>query len=292
MKKGHEMNGIGISLPCNPVVSLDGNAFDPDATFGCGQCFRWEKRDDNSWTGVVYGQTMTVRKRDSRFLIEGAGGADADLIAGYFDLDRDYATIAGKLCCDPPLAAAIAFAPGIRILRQEPWEALCSFIISQNNNIPRIKGIVARLCAQFGDEIGDGQYAFPAASRIAALTIDELAPLRSGFRAAYILDAARRVASGEVPLGDLSAIPLDDARGALMKIKGVGPKVAECALLFGCGRFDAFPVDVWVKRVLARFYPDGFPQHLMRYGGLAQQYLFHYIRQLPAAPVALEPVLE
>ena len=280
------MNVTGGPFTIQSVLSLDGKAFDPDATFGCGQCFRWERQADGSWSGIVYAHALTVRANGTGIFIEGVGEAEADLISGYFDLDRDYSAIASRLCCDPALAAAVAFAPGIRILRQEPWEALCSFIISQNNNIPRIKGIVSRLCTQFGEQIGDALYAFPSVERIAALTEDDLAPLRSGFRAAYIIDGARRVASGEIPLDALSTMPLDEARSALMKIKGVGPKVADCALLFGSGRFDAFPVDVWVRRVLARFYPDGFPQHLACYGGLAQQYLFHYARCCPVSGCA------
>jgi N-glycosylase/DNA lyase len=270
---------MNSSLIKKDTITLDANTFDPDVTFDCGQCFRWDKREDGAWCGVAYGRKLTVKKDGGGLFIEGADECTFEaVLKGYFNLDRDYDKICGQLSGDPVLAAAIQFAPGIRILRQEPWEALCSFIISQNNNIPRIKGIVSRLCENFGDLIADGEHAFPPAERLAPLSVQELSPLRSGFRAGYILDASRRVVDGEVDLAALSEMPLDDARKSLMKIKGVGPKVADCALLFGCGRLDAFPVDVWIKRVLARFYPDGFPQEYIKYGGIAQQFLFHYAR--------------
>lgn len=261
------------------IIELDSGVFDPDVTFDCGQCFRWNRQEDGSWHGVAYGYALTVRRDGGKLIIEGTDEKAFDgIFRRYFDLDRDYDEIRSRLCADSVLAAAIEFAPGIRVLRQEPWETLCSFIISQNNNIPRIKGIVSRLCENFGDKIADGEYAFPPAERLAGLSEEDLAPLRSGFRAKYILDAARRVADGEIDFDALSSLPLERARKMLMTIKGVGPKVADCALLFGCGRLDAFPVDVWIKRVLARFYPDGFPKEFMDYGGIAQQFLFHYAR--------------
>lgn len=264
------------------IITLDGNLFDPDLTFDCGQCFRWEKQPDGVWQGVAFGRILTVRKDKGRIILEGTDKNEFETVwKPYFDLGRDYDKIKEILSADGTLNAAISFAPGIRILNQEPWETLCSFIISQNNNIPRIKGIVARLCENFGNRIADGIYTFPSAQRIAGLTEDDLAPLRSGFRAAYILDAARKVCDGTVDFAKLRELPLDDARTMLKTIKGVGPKVADCALLFGCGRLDGFPIDVWIKRVLARWYPQGFPQELMRYGGIAQQFLFHYARCCP-----------
>lgn len=264
------------------VTVIDAGFFDPDVTFDCGQCFRWEKQNDGSWSGIAFGKLLNVRKHGGEIILEGANGSDYEnMWKKYFDLERDYADIKQSLSGDSVLEQAIKFAPGIRILRQEPWEALCSFIISQNNNIPRIKGIVSRLCENFGSKIADGMYSFPSAERLADLSEKDLAPLRSGFRAKYILVAARKVASGEVNLEALSYIPLDEARKTLRTIKGVGPKVADCTLLFGCGRLDSFPIDVWIKRVLAKFYPDGFPEKYMVYGGIAQQFLFHYARCCP-----------
>lgn len=263
------------------IMKISPDAFDPDVTFDCGQCFRWDKTEDGTWKGVALSHVLTVRREKDGIYVYGAQKGMERRLAEYFDLDRDYGRVTDTLSGDPVLKAAITFAPGIRVLRQEPWETLCSFIISQNNNIPRIKGIVARLCENFGDKIAENEYAFPPAERLAELNEADLAPLRSGFRAGYILDAARRAAGGEIDFGALSHMPLDDARNTLKKINGVGPKVADCALLFGCGRLDAFPVDVWVRRVLAKFYPGGFPEKYMIYGGIAQQFLFHYARCCP-----------
>ena len=264
------------------ITAIEGAKFDPDTTFDCGQCFRWERQEDGAWQGVAHNRILTVRRQGESILLEGTDSEEFEQIwKRYFDLDRDYSCIKELLCGDGVLEAAIGFAPGMRILRQEPWEALCSFIISQNNNIPRIKGIISRLCESFGDEIAPNRYSFPDAQRIAALSPDELAPLRCGFRAGYITDAAQKVASGAVDLDSLSTMPLDEARAMLKTIKGVGPKVADCALLFGCGRLDCFPVDVWIKRALEHFYPNGFPQEYMQFGGIAQQFLFHYARRCP-----------
>ena len=167
------------------------------------------------------------------------------------------------------------------MLRQQPWEALCTFIISQNNNIPRITGIVGRMCAAFGRPLGGGWHAFPTPEAIAALAPDALAPLRAGFRARYLVDAARRVVSGEVDLEALGTLPLDEAQAMLTRITGVGVKVAACTLLYGCGRVECVPVDVWMRRVLDRLYPGGIPACTYGYEGIAQQYLFHCARTDP-----------
>lgn len=260
------------------TIRLKVTDFDVDATLDCGQCFRWNKTGDR-WHGVAFSRPLTVWQQGCELFIEGASEEEARKIwLPYFGLDADYAEIKRFLSGDEVLGAAMMFAPGLRIMRQEPWETLCSFIISQNNNIKRIRGIVARLCEAFGTPIGDGEYGFPTAATLAPLDIDDLAPLRCGFRAKYILDAARQVACGSVDLDACTALPVDEARDLLMRIKGVGPKVADCALLFGCGRLECFPVDVWIKRVLAKYYPDGFPEKYKVYGGIAQQYLFHYAR--------------
>ena len=180
------------------------------------------------------------------------------------------------------MAEAAAFAPGIRILRQEPWEALCSFIISQNNHIPRIKGIIERLCQRLGAEIpGTAWHAFPTAERLAACSLEDLAPLRAGFRAKYLLDAARKVASGQVDLARVAAAPVEEGRRELQTIFGVGPKVAECALLYGFHKTECFPLDVWMKRAMATLLPGRRPEEFGENAGLAQQYLFHYSRMHP-----------
>lgn len=255
--------------------------YDLDATLGCGQSFRWLRQHDGSWQGIAYGRKLRVRSAGGLFLLDGTNEEEfRALWLRYFDLERDYGALRRAFSQDETLRSAVAFAPGLRLLRQEPWEALCSFILSQNNNIPRIRGIVERLCTLFGEPLEDGGHAFPTAQRLAALGEDDLAPIRSGFRARYVLDAARRVALGEVDLSAACSMPLNDARAMLMQICGVGPKVADCALLYGCGRVECFPADVWIKRVVASFYPQGLPGQFAPVAGIAQQYLFHYARHL------------
>ena len=245
----------------------------------CGQAFRWIEKDNGSWHGVAFGKAVDIYQKEDNLRIEGCfNDGDKQIWANYFDLGRDYFSICEKLKNDPHLKTAIEAYPGIRILRQESWEALCSFIISQNNNIPRIKGIVERLCGYFGEDLGNGDFTFPSAEKLASLTVDDLAPIRSGFRAKYIIDAAQKVTNGEVNLQKLSCCDIDEAREELIKIKGVGAKVAECTLLYGCGRVDAFPVDVWVRRIMSEMYPDGLPECTNGVEGIAQQYLFHWRR--------------
>ena len=166
-------------------------------------------------------------------------------------------------------------------MRQDPYEALCTFIISQNNNIKRIKGIVGRLCESFGDEIEDGVYGFPTAERLAKLTPDDLAPLRAGFRNRYIIDSAKKVASGEVDLELCKTADYEAALAELMKITGVGVKVADCTLLFGMYRVEAFPIDVWMKRAMEKLFPGMTAADFGEYAGIAQQYIFHYSRMHP-----------
>ncbi|HCC00015.1 MAG TPA: 8-oxoguanine DNA glycosylase [Ruminococcaceae bacterium] len=253
--------------------------FDPDAVFENGQCFRWKKQEDGSWTGIAFHRELTLHKQQDGLLLSGTTASEFETIwRQYFDLDRDYTTIRSTFMKDGPLARAVLSSPGLRLLRQEPWEALCSFIFSQNNNIPRIKGIIDRLCTHFGEKLPGGGFSFPSPATLSICNEEDLAPLRCGFRAKYVLDAARKVSSGAIDLNALSSIPLDEARSILQTIHGVGPKVAECALLFGCGRIDCFPIDVWVRRILAAYYPEGFPKELQAFGGIAQQFLFHYER--------------
>ena len=196
----------------------------------------------------------------------------------YFDLDRDYGAVNKKIGKNEILKSAAKYSFGIRILNQEPWETLCSFIISQNNNIKRIKGIISRLCDNFGEDNG-GYRAFPTAEKIAECSLEDLAVLRSGFRAKYILDAAQKISSGEIDLEKLKAVHTDAARDELMKIKGVGPKVADCALLFSLCHIDAFPKDVWIKRAMQALFGGELPEEAKPYAGIAQQYIFFYARE-------------
>ena len=249
----------------------------------CGQAFRWQEiaaPGGSAWHGTAFGHTLTVQKRDGAFFFD-CTQAEFDAVwFPYFDFGTDYAAIRRALCdLHPVLRDAAAFAPGIRILRQEPWEALCSFIISQNNNIPRIKGILERLCTLLGTEIPGGR-AFPTAERLSACTAETLAPVRAGFRAKYLIDAARRVSSGALDLERVRTLPLDEARSALQTVLGVGPKVADCALLYGLHRTECFPLDVWMKRAMALL-PGVSPQDFGENAGVAQQYIFHYARMHP-----------
>lgn len=251
---------------------------DLDETLDCGQAFRWKKIDSDysvTYTGSFVNDRLTVSQvKKGEFIFHDT--TEEDFLGkwtDYFDFSTDYSELKRAFSEDETLSRACAFAGGIRLLRQDSWECLISFIISQNNNIPRIKGIIDRLCDNY-------EGAFPTAADMASETPDSLAYLRSGFRAKYLCDAACRVNSGEIDLSAVAAAPIDEARAALKSIKGVGPKVAECVLLFGMHRVEAFPVDVWIKRVLAEYYPDGFPEFAKENAGIAQQYLFHYIRNL------------
>lgn len=251
---------------------------DLDETLDCGQAFRWKKIDSVhqcTYSGCFLNDRLTVSQtRKGEFIFHDTSEQDfLSKWSDYFDFSTDYSALKKLFSDDDTLKKACAFAGGIRLLKQDSWECLVSFIISQNNNIPRIKGIIDRLCEHY-----DGK--FPTAAQLAAETPDSLAYLRSGFRAKYICDAAERVASGKTDLSAVAKAPIDEARKALMEIKGVGPKVAECVLLFGMYRTEAFPKDVWIKRVLAEYYPAGFPEFAAENAGIAQQYLFHYIRNL------------
>ena len=247
-------------------------AFDLGQTLDCGQCFRWERREDGAYQGIASGRFLTMDVSGIEKVCEDPFWAQ------YFDAAVDYDKIREELSQkDEILAQAAAFAPGIRILNQDPWEALCSFIISQNNNIPRIKGIVSRLCALLGDPCGGG-WAFPGPERMARCTPEDLAPLRAGFRAKYLVDAAQKVAAGRVDLEELRTQELGKARESLTRILGVGNKVADCTLLYGLHRLDAFPMDVWMKRAMKILFPGREPAWFGEYAGIAQQYIFHYSR--------------
>ncbi|MGI5966437.1 MULTISPECIES: DNA-3-methyladenine glycosylase family protein [Anaerotruncus] len=265
---------------CERPLAIDGiSDFDLAETLDCGQAFRWNPAPDGSFTGVAAGRACRVARRGNELLLYGVPQEDYDRFwFSYFDLGRNYRQIKQELSADPVLARAVAYAPGIRVLNQDPWEALASFIISQNNNVKRIKGIIERLCALCGEPIEGGFYAFPTPEALAARTPEDLAPVRAGFRARYLIDAAQKAVSRQIDLAALRTLPLPEAREMLMRITGVGVKVAECALLFGCGRVECFPVDVWIGRVMRQLFPDGLPACAAGYEGIAQQYLFHYAR--------------
>jgi N-glycosylase/DNA lyase len=252
------------------------------ATFDCGQCFRWNPDGRGGYTGVAMGRAAHVREESGHILISGGESDAAQIWRGYFDLELDYAEIRSAICVNDHMVRAADFGAGIRILRQNKWEALCSFIISQCNNIPRIKQIIEKLCGLYGEPIefeGGIYHAFPEPELIAGLSESDLTPLRSGYRAKYILEAARLVSSGDIDLDALSDSPPDEAMSALLRLPGVGKKVAGCAMLFGLHMLDSFPIDTWMKKALAKYYGEGFdPSVFSPYAGIAQQYMFYYER--------------
>ncbi len=271
---------MNYKLSGNDII-IKVNDFDLAETLDCGQAFRWKKIDGkNGFCGFSGSRYLEIYADENSFILKNTSEEDFNNYwTEYFDFNTDYSFLKKQYSDDATLKNACEFAPGIRLLKQDKWEALCSFIISQNNNIPRIKGIIERLCENFGNRTDNG-YTFPSAEIIAGKTVEKLAPLRAGFRARYIHDAAQKVASGEIDLEKVSVMPYEDAKKELMKIVGVGVKVADCALLYGMYRTESFPVDVWIKRVLAQYYPDGLPECIKGTEGIAQQYLFHYIRNL------------
>lgn len=261
--------------------------FDPAQTLDCGQAFRWRETVGEDglplWEGAAGNRFLRLRREGDTLLFNCSETEFNSFWRSYFDFDRDYEKKRSRLAAmAPALREAAAFAPGIRILRQDPWEALCSFLISQNNNIPRIKGIIDRLCGLFGEPMsGTGFSAFPTASVLARLSPEALAPLGAGYRAGYLLDCARKVESGEIDLEKIACSPTEEGRAELQKIQGVGPKVAECVLLYGFHKTECFPMDVWMKRAMETLLPGRSPAEFGEDAGLAQQYIFHYSRMHP-----------
>lgn len=270
----------------NPTVKyIDGNTvifgvanFDLQQTFDCGQAFRWSPLENGNWCGIALGRYLEVGYKNGNIIFYNISLAEyEEKWREYFDIDLDYSAIIEQISQNEILKKAATQNKGIRILKQDSWEALCSFIISQNNNIPRIKGIIERLCSEFGEKIYGG-YAFPTAKTLASLTPEDLAPIKCGFRARYIIDGAKKYLNNEINLEIIKNADTDKAREELMKIIGVGCKVADCTLLFGFHRLDALPKDVWIKRALDEYFSGKLPACALPYAGIAQQYLFNFIR--------------
>ncbi len=245
-------------------------------TIPSGQCFRF-KKENNYWT-VTAGVNENVRQikvsQDNLSPIE-----ESDFWSNFFDLNTDYQAMRDTFSkVSPIMEKACHFAPGIRILNQNPWEALCSFVVSQNNNIKRIMGIVDRMCSFYGKTNNDGIHGFPDAQTLAGANESDLKSLGLGFRSSYILNTATAFAEKRITFEELDSMDVTEASKLLMTIKGIGPKVADCALLFGCHRLECFPKDVWIKRVMETCF-EGMDQSVFgQYAGVAQQYLFHWAR--------------
>jgi len=228
---------------------------------------------NGSYSGYAGNKRAVIRQEKSGLTMFNIKESDIPFWKSYFCIDEDYSSLIKRFSEDPTLKKACKFAPGIRVLRQQPFETLISFIISQNNNIKRITGIIEKMCSIFGEN-----NVFPTQAAIARLNTDDLTAIGTGYRARYILDAANKINSGKINLDEIQKMPYNIAREELMKIVGVGEKVADCILLFGFHKTEAFPKDVWIKRVIAEYYPNGLPNCTKGYEGIAQQFLFHYIR--------------
>ena len=287
-----------------PYVKIEGvRNFDVGKIFDCGQCFRFDPVENSShereFSGVAYGRLVSFAQDGDAVYIYGSSAEDFHAIwKKYLDIERDYDAVADGIiasCDNGVLAEAVRYGEGIRILSQEPFECIISFIISQNNNIPRIKKIIETLSAKCGKPVAlpagmekhlsgrSSLCAFPEAEALAALGVDGLFELKTGFRAKYIYDAVTRYLDRSLCIEDIiNEADIEAAIDALCRVKGIGRKVACCILLFGFGKYNAFPVDVWIKRVAAKYFSEQAEtlgwQTFGEYAGIAQQYLFYYER--------------
>ncbi len=278
------------------IVLQKNNSFKISETLECGQCFRFEKIGDEKYTVVAFGKVILLEENEDKTVtIYGADEKDyKEIWEDYFDFKRDYDSIKNLLKKDDVLKDAIEYAEGIRILNQEFFECLISFIISQNNRIPMIKKVIKNISEKYGNFIceyeGEKYYAFPTVAQLSKATEEGLMECKTGFRAKYIIDAVSKVESGEINFEEIQKLSSEDTKKKLMTIKGVGPKVADCVTLFSCRKCDSFPVDVWVKRIMSHFYFNGeeasvndihkiADEKFGEYAGFAQQYLFNYARQ-------------
>ena len=280
----------------NEVIVKNMEDFEPQHIFECGQSFRWNREIDGSYTGIAYKKILNVKKIDRDIIFKNTNKKEFNEIwMEYFDLNTDYKIIKKEISKDDPIMKkAIDFGNGIRILKQEPWETIASFIISANNNIPRIKKTVEILSENYGDYLGQyndiDRYAFPDVKTIAGLTPEELKSSGIGYRASYIIKTAQMIVDEPIDLCKLQKLDIKKCEKSLLQYHGVGPKVAHCILFFCIGQMEAFPVDTWVKRVMEYFYfkEETKPKVIQefatkkygKYAGYAQQYLFYYAREL------------
>jgi len=285
----------------NSVIIEGIRDFELKHIFECGQAFRWYEERDKSYTGVAKKSVINVRKEGKSLIINNTNLQEFnDLWYDYFDLGRDYGEIKKELSKDEILRDAIKFGEGMRILRQDEWEILVSFIISANNRIPMIKRTIDKICKRWGKPIvynGDTYFTFPDPEELSSSTVEDLEECSTGFRGKYIKQTAEMIADGVIDLYSLKSTGYEKARTELMKLPGVGPKVSDCILLFSMGYSEAFPVDVWVKRVMQYFYL-GSDVSLAKIGqysrerfknlaGFAQQYLFYYARDMKGKEIII-----
>lgn len=276
----------------NSLIIEDAKCFNIEEILECGQCFRFEKIGELEYKIVAYGRVLNIMQVGNKVEMYPCCMEDFENIwKNYFDLGRDYSSIKNKISeNDNIMKKAVEYAGGIRLLNQEPYECLLSFIISQNNNIPRIKGIIARMSEKYGTKSGE-LFLFPTLEELNIASEEDLFELRMGFRAKYIRDCLDKLYSKEVDLNIINQLSTEELLKMLLKIKGVGQKVADCTMLFSMGRREVFPTDVWVKRVMEYLYFNGVETNIKdihsfakeKWGelaGYAQQYLFYYARSL------------
>lgn len=269
--------------------------------FECGQCFRWNKQEDGSYTGIWKENVLNIRQEDNKIIFKGIcqNGDIEKEVKEYFDLDRNYEEIKDKLAkIDENMKLSIKYGEGIRILNQDLWETIISFIISANNNIPRIKGIIERLSKKYGKEIkwnNESYYTFPTAEELKNVTVEEYRNLGLGFRDIRLYETTKMINEKQIDLEKLKQNPnTQEVRDKLLTLSGVGPKVADCILLFSTlKRFEVFPIDVWVRRVMNELYIKKEDETKVskkeieklaqeKFGnlaGMAQQYLFYWRRE-------------
>lgn len=292
---GNTVFDMDIKFKDNNIIINKLPSFDISDIFDCGQCFRWNKTEDGGYFGIVGNKAMKITQSSDEIVFHNTSEKDfKDIWYDYFDLGRSYENIKLSFMSDSTLSEALEYGSGIRILRQQLWECIVSFIISASNNIPRIKKIVEAFAYNFGEEIvytGHTYHAFPTPEKTASLSLDDLSIIKAGFRDKYILDAAAKfLTDPKMNTEYLYSVPSAEAKKILMSIKGVGNKVADCVLLFALGKYDCFPIDVWMKRIMEYCYFDGQPQTIPtlaeyakkrfgNFGGFAQQYLFFYARE-------------
>lgn len=263
-------------------------------TLECGQCFRYYKVDKDDYIVLAKDKMIRIKQERDKLHLNCSEEEYHSFWKNYFDLDRDYKSIKDFLSQkDHNLKQAIDDKHGVRILQQDPWEMLISFILSQTKQIPHIQKLIETLSSVYGSPLGSYDnvtyYSFPTPKQLTSATEERLRELKVGFRAAYIVDAVMKIKTGNVDLEKLWQMTTDQAREQLKLIKGVGDKIADCVLLFGYNRYDVFPVDVWVKRVVETYYPINaknmsdiqtfVKNYFGDYAGFAQQYLFYYARE-------------
>lgn len=268
--------------------------------FECGQCFRWNLQEDGSYIGIVRQNVLKIKEEGENIIIEGIGNEEiTEIVEEYFDLKRDYTKIKERLSrIDKHMQTSIKYGQGIRLLNQDLWETILSFIISANNNIPRIKGIIERLCQKYGDKITwkeEDYYTFPTPEQLKDVTIKEYRELGLGFRDIRVYETTKKIVSKQIDLEKMQENPNTfEVREQLLTLSGVGPKVADCILLFSnLKRLEVFPIDVWVRRVMNDLYIKEADETKVskkqiekiateKFGdlaGIAQQYLFYWRRE-------------